>query len=205
MLRCLIAGIAAILFCPIATAGYLAPTNVTSTGGFFGSTTLLTNGVFAAPGSVYSGSTNVWNVFSSPATFTYNLGAVKHLDDAVFSVSGGNKYLFSYSTDGITFTNLFTVNASSIPASTGVMATLSTISGDGHYVSAIDFAGVNAQYVRFSASFLPGDTQLKYGISEVDFYGSDLRVVPAPPSAALLGLGVLGLCLASRRLQPTGT
>jgi hypothetical protein len=183
---------ASMVLASAAQAGYLTPASVSGTGTFNHSITLLSDGTIVAQQTDWQNASNVW-WNGTGVTFTYNLGSIKRVEDLVFSADNNDQYEFAYSTDNITFTTLMISQVSYGEIGFG-MDTMSTFSGDPQYISQLDFAPVNAQYVRFRAT--GGDNS--YAFSEVAVYGSELAAVPAPPTLLLMGLG-LASAIATRR------
>jgi len=167
-----------------AQAGYLTPASVSGTGTFNHSLTLLSDGTIAPEQTDWQNAANVWWNGTGVA-FTYNLGSIKRIEDIVFSADNNDRMEFAYSTNNVNFTTLVISEVAYGEVNFG-MDTMSTFSGDPEYISQLDFAPVNAQYIRFRA--IDGDNS--YAFSEVAVYGSELAAVPAPPALLLMGLGL---------------
>lgn len=162
--------------------------------GFNGSLTLMNDGIFPGEGSVWNGNATVsWRGLGK--VFTFDFGNLYQVEDVRLSVDNNDSYALEYSLDNAGWTSLFTI----LPAHGEIgwgMDTISTVLGDAEYVAQIDFASVEARYVRIKA--IDGDNS--YSIGEVQFSGT--RVEPVAPAAvpepgmlalfaAALGAGVL--------------
>jgi hypothetical protein len=172
-----------------AHAQLISPASASGTGTFNNSTSLIINNVIPAEGSTWTDPTNVWWNGLTPQ-FTIDLGQVYTLQDLVLSLDNNDTYAIEYSTDNLSFTPLTTVSAGFGEIGNG-MDTFSTALGDPEYVPGIDFAPVQARYLRTFAT--GGDNS--YSIGEIQSFGTlgSAAAAPEPSVIALLGTGILGL------------
>ena len=138
-------------------------------------------------------SINIGNNFDS-FVITVDLGSVQSVGvvdlfgsgDAVGDPRLNQVYTLSGSIDGTLFTELATIDTTS----------LSRTGDDVFSFSSIDLEGAQFQFLEFDilpSNVVGGNTESPL-IREID-----ITVVPEPSSAALLGLGGLGLLLRRRR------
>ena len=136
----------------------------------------------------------------NPVSFqiTVNLGSVQSIGvvdlfasaDADGDPRINQVYTLSGSTDGTSFTELADINTTGL-------AQVGGTGGDVFSLSSINLEGAEFQFLQFdfvAANTLGNGTQESTLIREID-----ITVVPEPSSAALLGLGGLGLLLRRRR------
>ncbi len=196
----LVAAIA--IFASQANASLLTPSSITSQGTFTNADSLLIDGVFAAEFGFWQDPTNAWwnnqeGSGTSAVIFTIDYGSTFSIEDVVLSVDNNDSYRVDYSTDAVSWSQLFEIGVGDGEITNG-MDTFSTMSGNAEYVANIDFSAVEAQYLRIYAT--GGDT--RYSISEFEAYGSNLTgAVPEPASIAMWGaLGLAGV-LVQRRFR----
>jgi hypothetical protein len=125
----------------------------------------LIDGTFPAEGSVYTGSPCVSWTGEDPI-FTADLGRKYIIEDLLLSVDNNDDYAIEYSENTNDWIPLIKVDWRYGEIRWG-METLSTIAGDPEYVSGIDFAPVEARYIRIFAT--GGDD--KYAVGEIMAYG----------------------------------
>ncbi|MCF6253328.1 MAG: hypothetical protein L3J38_01110 [Thiomicrorhabdus sp.] len=125
-----------------------------------------------------------------------DLGNLFMVQDVLMQVDANDAYQMDYSIDNINWDNLFTIN----PDDGEIARAMDTMSSDNlneEYVANMDFAMVEARYLRLSAS---GGNGL-YILSEVQVFGSPLvesnlqtvSSVPNPPTFMLFGVGLVML------------
>ncbi len=168
----------------ITQASPVTAVSASGTGSFNNSPDILIDGVIAGEGSLWSAPTSVWWSGVSPS-FVIDLGEVYTLQDLLVQVDNNDAYQFDYSTDNSVWSNLFSIQVGYGEISWG-MDTMSTDSLSSEYISQLDFAPVDAQFLRVSA--LGGDNF--YSISEIQAFAAP---VPEPSMMMLFGLGLMTL------------
>ncbi|MCB1998896.1 MAG: discoidin domain-containing protein [Rhodoferax sp.] len=172
-------------------------------GGLWGATPVarIVDGVFPGEGDHYMNNTAVWGTGtpSMTATLQVDLGAVYTLEDLLVSVDNNDSYEVTYSENGQSFSSLFTIAFNLGEIGSG-MDTFSTDASHAEYVAAIDFAAVNARYLRVRE--LSGDG--RYSVGEIQAFGSpltsnDQHTVPVPSTLSLVGIGALAFGLRRRK------
>ncbi len=135
--------------------------------------------------------------------FTFDMGGLYEVQDIIISVDNNDKYYVDYSSNGSTWTNLFTINVGDGNMNFG-MDTFSTDSSDTAnilYDSDVDFANVTAQYLRIWADHTISDQM--FSIGEFQAFGEAVAgqpsPAPEPTTMILFGFGLLGLSGISRR------
>jgi hypothetical protein len=181
-------------------AQVIAPISVTGSGSYTNAPSLITDNVIPAEGSIWTGATNVFwtgNGFAA-ANFTIDYGQIYNLVDLVLSLDNNDTYNIEYSTNNTTWTPLLIVSSGFGEIGSG-MDTFSTVNGDPEYVAGIDFAPVQARYLRAYAT--AGDNSNSIG--EIQSFGTlPGAAVPEPSAIAMFGIGAAGLLgrrLLSRR------
>lgn len=171
--------------------------SATGTGTFNNSPDMLIDGVLASEGSLWKAGTSVWWSGMSP-TFTIDLGGVVLLEDLLVQVDNNDAYRFEYSENNNTWSSLFDIQVSDGEVGWG-MDTMSTDSQNSEYIASLDFAPVDARYIRVFA--IGGDNF--YSVSEIQAFAAP---VPEPSTIMLFGLGLLTLAGAgaSYRRQKAG-
>lgn len=176
----------ALAFTPgVTQAAWMSPTSASTSGGTNGSTSLLIDGNIPVEGTQWQTGTVWWN--GTGPVLTFDLGALYNLTDILISVDNNDQYQVDYSTNGSSYSSLFTIFAG-FGEIGGGMDTMTTKSGDPEFVAGIDFTAVQARYLRVYAT--GGDNS--YSVGELQFEGTLANTTPAPPSVVLLSVGALG-------------
>lgn len=171
----------------VVNAAPIATTVSASSNGLTGIPTLLNNGAFPAEGSAWKSNLTVsWKGLGKAFTFAFS--DLYLVEDISLSVDNNDRYALDYSTDDQSWKSLFTILPSYGEIGSG-MDTMSSVFGNPEYVEKIDFAPVEARYVRIQA--IGGDNS--YAIGEVAFNGTRIQLQTAQTSAAVPEPGVLAL------------
>ncbi|MCH8685902.1 PEP-CTERM sorting domain-containing protein [Pedomonas mirosovicensis] len=153
---------------------------VTANGNYNPAATLsnLSDGITPANGTGYNtpGQTVWWG--GSNTFFTIDFGDLVSFDQALLSVDHNDNYLVSYSTDGVSFTDLFSVLRTEGTVNWGIEAFEKS------------FDAVTARYLRVSAS--GGDNLFAVGELHVTA-APPVTDVPEPAIVGLLGVGLAGV------------
>lgn len=188
--------ISLIAFSASANAIPLPPVSATGTGSFNNFTGLIADGVIPNEGSHWQNSTNVW-WGDSLSAFTVDFGMVYTIVDVLISIDNNDEYEVMFSENGSTWNQLFKVLVGHGEMGGG-MDTMSTLFGHGEYVSGIDFAAVDARYLRVQAS--GGDS--RYSIGELQALGDMVgHSVPDSGSTAFLAFAAFGVIAGIRKQQ----
>ncbi|MEL6104587.1 MAG: discoidin domain-containing protein [Planctomycetota bacterium] len=182
-----------------AAASLINPVSVTGSGSFNNSVGLLHDGFIPAEMTAWNTAPNVWwtgQTGPSGVVFEFDLGAEHVIDDLTISADLNDTYQFDYSLDGVNWTSLVTVDASFGDVPAFGMDTMTSIAGDAEYVAGMDFASVNARFLRGYG--VSGDNLFSLG--EVQAFGSAVAAVPEPSSLAVFGLMSVGLVVRRRRV-----
>lgn len=187
-----------------ATTGFsqlIAPVSAQASGILhIGSPNLVIDGYVPSEGSSFLASSNVRWVGLGTA-ITVDLGWKYSVKDVLVSVDNNDRYAVDFSTDGLSFSHLFTILPSygEIPSWRGGMDTMSTDVLSPEYIAAIDFAPVTARYLKIYAT---GGDYLN-AVGEIQAFGSRLpdgSPVPEPSTYGLLAAaGLLALVGMRRR------
>ncbi|WP_206742638.1 Hint domain-containing protein [Acidisphaera rubrifaciens] len=150
----------------------LAPVAIQASGSFTNAASLLADQQVPAVGAPDNGAGVV--SWTDPATtFTYDLGSVQPLSAALASVDVTGTYVVATSTDGVTFTPLFTI----LPEhGLSGLTTVSSLANSPYHDPNIVFAPTDARYVRLQASGGAGT----YAAGELDLF-------TATPTVAVSG------------------
>lgn len=181
------------------SASLISPVSVTGSGSFNNSVALLHDGFIPAEMTAWNTAPNVWWVGQagpSGVVFQFDLGAEHVIDDLTVSADLNDTYQFDYSLDGVAWTSLVSVDASFGDVPAFGMDTMTSIAGDAEYVAGMDFASVNARFLR--AYGVSGDNL--YSLGEVQAFGSAVAAVPEPSSLAVFGLISVGWVVRRRRV-----
>lgn len=181
-----------------ASAQVISPQAITATGSFSNSLNLLADGVVPLENTFWTAPENVfWTGFDTVITLDY--GSSHHITDVLVSVDNNDIYQFDYSLDGITYNPLFTILISdgNVAETPGGMDTMSTDSNSPEFISGLDFAPVNARFLRVQA--LVGGDALN-AIGEISVISvQTVGAVPEPSTYGLLGAAMLIGLVALRR------
>ncbi len=175
----------------VVCASLITVTGVSGTGVFTNNVSLISDGVFPVESSIWTNSESVfWN--GLVPTFVVDFGSVYTVDDVLVSVDNNDDYSVQWSQDLSTWNTLFNISVGDGEISFG-MDTMSTDSFNSEYVPAIDFASIQARYLRITAT--NGDNS--YSIGEFQAFGSNVSMVtlPEPMSLALFNVGLVFLVL----------
>jgi hypothetical protein len=204
-MRTLPACLVALVAVTSADAGLITPVSISGTGALNNPLSLISNGVLPPRNTFWMDGANVWWQGTAPA-ITLDYGSVYTITSLTVDVDNNDTYRVQYSTDGVTFTNLFDFLASQGPVAPnpGGMDILTTDStfptnpGDQTtpaYVG-VSFLPVNARYLRISA--ISGDNL--YSIGEFQAFSN--AAVPEPVSLVVFGgLVLCGAGVALRRMK----
>lgn len=190
-----------------ANAAPITPVSITGTGTYNNNANLIINGVLPPRNTFWQNAANVWWESNVPpaGVFTIDYGSVYNITSLTIDVDNNDDYRVEFSTDGVTFTNLFDFLASygpvqPSPGGMDILTTdpafpvLPTNPGDlttPSYVG-VSLIPVQARYLRLTA--LNGDGA--YSIGEFQAFGDP---VPEPISLVVFGGLVLGGGLVARK------
>lgn len=158
----------------------ITPVSAIGSGAFNNLANLLIDGVIPAEATAWTQPTNIWWNGTRP-TFTINLGNIYKVDDVTVSVDNSGSYRMQYSVDNAICNTLFIIGVADGEISFG-MDTMSSDSTHPEHIANIEFASVQARYLRLFA--LSGDNN--YAAAEIMPEGIPL------PTAAWLAIPVLG-------------
>jgi hypothetical protein len=154
------------------------------------------NNVFPSEWGQWQTNTAWWTGTAPIITFSYS--QVFNIEDILLSVDNNDNYSVEYSLDNSTWTNLFNISSSYGEVGWG-MDTMSTLSGHPEYIAALDFAPVQAQFLRIFAT--GGDNS--YSVGEFQAFGSAVSAVPVPAAAFLFAPALMGFLGFRRKLKNT--
>jgi len=167
-----------------ANAALLVPTSINATGAV-NNPANFSDGVFPNEGGQWQTNTSWWIGASPVLTLTY--AEAFNIEDILLSVDNNDNYSIQYSMDNSSWSSLFDISRSYGEVGWG-MDTMSTLSGHGEYISAIDFSPVQAQFLRI---FATGGDNL-YSVGEFQAFGSNVSAVPLPAAAFMFIPALLG-------------
>lgn len=188
-----------------ASASQISFTGVNGTGKYHNGLDKLTDGVIPDEWSRWSKDTT-WSVVKPKANnpfdwsanvYTFDMGGTYNVQDITLSVDNNDSYVVEYSTDGTNWSNLFTVSKQYGDVWYG-MDTFSTDSDNDQYLAALDFAPVEAQYLRIY--WAAGD--LCYSVGEFQAFGtaiSKAAATPIPGAAWLFATGLIAMVAIKNR------
>jgi len=176
----------------VTQAALLTPVSVTGSGSFI-NIQYIDDGVFPNESGYWKTNTTYW--YGTASAFVFDYGDIVTIDDITLSVDNNDSYQVDYSTDNSTWNTLFTISSSIGEIGWG-MDTMSTLSTNPEYQASIDFASVDARYLRIAA--IGGDYAYAVGEFQVDGSAGPAPV-PEPATMFLFGTGLAGLVGARRR------
>ena len=198
--KCILAAVVTIWAGRSVSAEIITAADVTGTGTFNNSLALLTDGQISPEQTAWTDNAHVWWT-GTAAAFTFDYGAVHEIQDVTVSVDLNDAYLIEHSLDATTWNPLSVIainDGINSPPFVG-MDTMSSINTDPHFIAGMDFAAVNARFLRFSAT--AGDNA--YSIGELQAFGQQVQTaaVPEPSSFVALAMGLMGFGFWRRRKQ----
>jgi hypothetical protein len=191
LLAVLVGGVA--LFASVeANASLLAGSaSFSGSGSYNGDLNILIDKVIPDEGTQWQTSTVWWEGLAP--SFTMDYGAVVRVEDLLLSLDNNDSYKVSYSSDNVSWTELFTVQEGQGNVGWGMDTFSTNASADASlYVNAFDFSAIEARYIKIAA--IGGDNM--YSIGEIQASGSP---VPVPSAMLLLSVGCSALALISRK------
>jgi hypothetical protein len=151
---------------------------------------------FPTERAFWKNSTAWWHGTDQVMSFTYT--QVFNIEEILLSVDNNDEYRVQSSLDGSTWSTLFDINRSHGEHNYG-MDTMSTLAGHGEYIAALNFAPVQAKFLRIFAT--GGDNS--YSVGEFQAYGSTVSAVPVPAAALMFAPALLGFMGLRRKIKNT--
>ena len=182
-------------FSTASSAAVLSPTNVSGAGGTYFNLPNISDSYVPREFSDWRSNTTFWN--GTSRIFTFDYGSLFNIEDVLVSVDNNDSYKVEWSTNGSTWADLFQITVGMGDVWNG-MDTMTTFAG-AEYVPGIDFAPVQAQYLRIFAT--GGDNS--YSVGELIAYGSAVSAVPIPAAALLFAPAFLGFMGLRRKAKNT--
>jgi hypothetical protein len=202
-MRKIMIGLVALVAATAANAAPLTPVSISGTGTFNNSPSLIINGAFPPRNTFWQDPTNVWWTGAASAAFTIDYGTTYNITSLIADLDNNDGYRVQYSTNGVTFTNLFDFLASDgpvapAPGGMDILTTDPTFPFNPGNATTPAFVGrtfapVQARYLRITG--FNGDDL--FAVGELQAFGT---AVPEPISIAVFGgLVVVGGLVARRR------
>lgn len=168
------------------SANLLTPAS-SSISGTVNNPTVFADGLVPAEATVWTSVQNTWWTGTS-SILQVDLGDAYTVDDITVSVDNNDNYSVEWSLDSSVWNNLFDIDRTYGEIRSG-MDTMSTIMSNPEYISSIDFAAIQAQYIRIFAT--GGDN--RYSVGELSVYGhQNVSAVPLPATALMFIPALLG-------------
>ena len=173
-----------------ACAALIIPTSISSQGTFNNSANLLIDGNVPTEFSTWTNATNAWwtnQLGTGGVVFTIDYGQDYQIQDILVSVDNNDAYRVDFSIDNIAFSNLLQIDIGDGEINGG-MDTMSSDDTNPEFVAGIDFAPVEARYLRIYA--VAGDNLNSIG--ELQAFGITAVPEPSGLGTCLMAIGILG-------------